>query len=75
MTNPMHAEIEISRRKFLAMGGAVAAAGTVGPWIDPLSAWGSTRWPTAGLSARDAIRVRQGQFHAGRPVREVESRA
>ena len=62
MTSPWHAEGEISRRRFLAMGGAAAVAGTVGGWMDPLSARGATRWPTAGLSVRDAVRVRQSQF-------------
>jgi hypothetical protein len=36
-------EQEISRRRLLAMGGAVAAAGTLAPWLDPLSALASTR--------------------------------
>jgi Peptidase family M28 len=55
-------EGQFSRRKFLAMGGAVAVAGAVGPWVDPLSALASTRWPDGRLGARDAIRVKQSQF-------------
>ncbi len=56
------AEGQLSRRRFLAMGGAAAAAGALGPWIDPFSALASVRWPNGRLSARDAIQVKQGQF-------------
>lgn len=58
----MHIEDEISRRKFLAMSGAVAAAGTFGPLLDPLSALGATSWPKGRLGAGDAIRVKDSQF-------------
>ena len=40
MSDATGIEQEISRRRFLAMGGAVAAAGTLAPWLDPLSALG-----------------------------------
>ncbi len=62
MSDLINAEREISRRKFLAMGGTIAAAGTVGPWIDPLSALAGTRWPNGHLTAPDAIRVKSSQF-------------
>jgi hypothetical protein len=55
-------ERAVSRRRFLAMGGAIAAAGTVGSWADPLSALGATAWPKGHLSARDAARVKESQF-------------
>ena len=53
---------EISRRKFFAAGGALAAAGTFGSLIDPLEALGAVRWPKGRLGVRDAIRVDQSQF-------------
>src|ERR1039458_7907816 len=62
MSDLINAEREVSRRKFLAMGGTIAAAGTVGPWIDPLSALAGTRWPNGHLTAPDAIRVKRSQF-------------
>ena len=62
MSDLINAEREVSRRKFLAMGGTIAAAGTVGPWIDPLSALAGTRWPSGHLTAPDAIRVKRSQF-------------
>lgn len=57
---PVHGEI--SRRRFLALGGTVAAAGTIGRWADPLEAFGATRWPGGNLGPKDAKRVRDGQF-------------
>ncbi|MET0510466.1 MAG: PA domain protein [Thermoleophilaceae bacterium] len=58
----MQAEYEFSRRKFLAAGGAVAAAGTFGSLLDPLSALAAPAWPRGRLGARDAVRVRESQF-------------
>jgi hypothetical protein len=58
----MDIEREISRRRFLAMGGAIAAAGALGPLVDPLRALGATRWPKGRLSPRDAVRVKESQF-------------
>jgi len=52
----------VSRRRFLAMGGTVAAAGTLGPWLDPLPAFGASKWPKGRLGARDAIRVKESDF-------------
>ena len=45
MPDPMHDARDISRRAFLAMGGTLAAAGTLAPWVDPLSALGAPKWP------------------------------
>jgi len=53
---------EISRRKFMAMGGTIAAAGALGGYVDPLTAFGSSRWPEGRLTAKDAKRVKQSQF-------------
>jgi hypothetical protein len=58
----MHAEHELSRRRFVAAGGAIAAAGTLRSLIDPLLALGSMAWPKARLGARDAVRVKESQF-------------
>ena len=58
----MRSETDVSRRRFLALGGAAVAAGAVAPWIDPLEALGATSWPQAKLTARDAVRVRPSQF-------------
>ena len=58
----MSSRAEVSRRRFLALGGAAVAAGAVAPWIDPLEALGATTWPKAKLTARDAVRVRPSQF-------------
>jgi hypothetical protein len=55
-------EREVSRRRFLAMGGALAAAGTVGRWLGPLDALAATSWPKGRLGAHDAVHVRDGQF-------------
>jgi Peptidase family M28 len=57
-----HADHELSRRKFIAAGGAIAAAGTFGSLVDPVSALGATRWPKGSLGARDAVRVKASQF-------------
>jgi len=43
----MRSETDVSRRRFLALGGAAVAAGAVAPWIDPLEALGATSWPQA----------------------------
>jgi len=50
-----------SRRAFLAAGGALTAA-TVLPGLDPLAAFGATRWPKGRLTARDALRVKPSEF-------------
>ena len=62
MTVPAFGEAELSRRRFLALGGSLAAAGTLGGLVDPWSALGATRWPKGRLGARDAVRVKQSQF-------------
>ncbi len=53
---------EISRRRFLALGGSVAAAGMLASLADPLTALGATSWPTGRLGAADALRARAGEF-------------
>jgi hypothetical protein len=58
----MTTEGDMSRRRFLAIGGAIAAAGTLAPLLDPLSALAVTKWPTGRLSAGDAMRVRAEEF-------------
>src|SRR6476659_1706455 len=60
MSDPTRAEV--SRRKFLAMGGSLAAAGTLGSLLEPWDALGATRWPKGQLGAHDAVRVRESQF-------------
>src|SRR5262249_45259124 len=62
MSHLDHAERAFSRRKFLAMGGALAAAGTVGSWVDPRSTLVSSAWPKGPLVDADAVRVRESQF-------------
>lgn len=56
---------EISRRKFLAMGGTIAAAGALGSLGDGEPAFagrGGRRWPDGRLGRRDAIRVNEREF-------------
>ena len=53
---------ELSRRQFVAIGGAVAAAGALSPLVNPLSALGASRWPSGRLGPKDAIRVDRNQF-------------
>jgi len=67
MSFPMHGESELSRRNFLALGGSIAAAGTLGGLIDPWAALGAAKWPRGHLGARDALRVKESQFM---PVRQ-----
>ena len=55
-------EREVSRRKFLAAGGAIAAAGAVRPLLDPIEALAASAWPKGDLGARDALRVKESQF-------------
>ncbi len=62
MSDHIHSEHRVSRRKFLAMGSALAAAGTVGSWIDPLSKVVPGASAKGLLSAADAIKVRESQF-------------
>lgn len=62
MSDSLYGEREISRRRFLAMGGTLAAAGTLGSLVDPLAALGATRWPKGRLGARDAVKVNGAQF-------------
>jgi hypothetical protein len=73
MSGPMHDEREVSRRQFLAMGGALAAAGTLGGLVDPLAALGATRWPEGRLTARDAVRVEESQFMSVRQFRSWQA--
>ena len=72
MSFPMHGESELSRRNFLALGGSIAAAGTLGGLIDPWAALGATKWPKGHLGARDALRVKESQFMPVRAVPALE---
>ena len=69
MSFPMHGESELSRRNFLALGGSIVAAGTLGGLIDPWAALGATKWPKGHLGARDALRVKESQFMPARQFR------
>ena len=63
MSGLLHDEREVSRRRFLAMGGALAAAGTFGGLVDPLARAAARRaGRRGGSSARDAVRVKESQF-------------
>jgi hypothetical protein len=53
---------EFSRRRFLAMGGALAAAGAMAAYVDPLTNILDRAWAKGPLSAADAIKVRESQF-------------
>jgi hypothetical protein len=69
------AEREFSRRKFLAVGGALAAAGAVGTWVDPLANLVDRAWAKGPLSAADAIRVRESQFPSVGQFRQLHKDA
>lgn len=77
MSDIVRAEQKLTRRKLLATGGAIAAAGTVGSWIDPLSALGHRRhhWPQGHLTPADAIRVRESQFPSLGQFRKLHKEA
>ena len=62
MSDFTRTEQGISRRRFIATAGALAAAGTVGSWVDPLSSLVRRAGAKGPLSAADAIRVREDQF-------------
>ena len=67
----MRIEGEISRRRFLAMGGALAAAGTIGSLVDPLAA--SARRVAEGSAGRRATRSASTRpVHAGLAVPRLE---
>jgi hypothetical protein len=69
MSDLLEAGRGLSRRRFIEVGGAAAAAGALGPWLDAVPALGAARWPDGRLGISDARRVdgRQfmpvGQFH------------
>jgi hypothetical protein len=62
MPDPSQAGQGISRRRLLAVGGTIAAAGALGPWVDPPAALGAARWPSGRLGPGDAVRVDASQF-------------
>ena len=72
MTDPMHDEREVSRRKFLALGGAIAAAGHARRAGRPVG--GARRDQVAeGPARRARRRAREGEpVHAGRAVPPLE---
>lgn len=65
----------VSRRKFLAMGGGLAAAGTVGSWIDPWSILVSPAASKSRLTDADAMRVRDSEFASVGQFRQLHREA
>lgn len=52
MSDSLYGERELSRRRFLAMGGTPAAAGAFGSLVDPLAALGAApKWPKGRSAA------------------------